>query len=318
MADSPSTPHDAFFRHVLARAADAASELRSVLPPALIARVDWDDLRLQPCNFVSQTLRSRFSDVLFATRLDGHDAFVYVLIEHQSKPDPMMPLRMLEYLVAIWNRYLDQHPNTRTLPAVIPLVVHASPHGRRWKYPTEFGELIDIDSATRTAMADFLPRFRFLLDDLTVVDLTALRQRKLTPAARIMLVLLKCAPGNPHLGGVLMLLLEDLRVMLAAPGGTADLESVVTYILTVSETSAVDLGPVIDRLGPSAQEATVTAAEQLRAEGRAQVLIEQLSLKFGSVPDQIVEKVHQGDPAELRMWTARILTASSSQEVFEP
>ena len=26
---------------------------------------------------------------------------IYILVEHQSKPDPLMPLRMLEYVVQI-------------------------------------------------------------------------------------------------------------------------------------------------------------------------------------------------------------------------
>ncbi|MCU1640474.1 MAG: uncharacterized protein JWN03_749 [Nocardia sp.] len=217
MGDSPSNPHDAYFRQVLARPADVAGELRVVLPNAVAARVDWDTLVLQPCSFVSQHLRSRYSDLLFRTRLDGHDAFVYLLIEHQSRPDPLMAMRMLEYMVGIWNRYVREHPDTHILPAIIPLVVHASPQGRRWNTPTELAELIDIDPATRDALGEYLPHFRFLLDDLTAHEVPALCARELTPAARVMLVLLKIATGNRHLDTELLPLLEDLRALLAAP-----------------------------------------------------------------------------------------------------
>ncbi|MBF6180931.1 Rpn family recombination-promoting nuclease/putative transposase [Nocardia otitidiscaviarum] len=65
-------------------------------------------------------MRSRYSDLLFGTRLDGHEALVYPLVEHQNRPDPLMPLRILEYLVAIWNRYLVDHSQAGTLPVVIP------------------------------------------------------------------------------------------------------------------------------------------------------------------------------------------------------
>lgn len=167
MADSPSNPHDAYFRHVLGRPANVAGELRTVLPNAVAARVDWGTMVLQPCSFVSQQLRSRYSDLLFRTRLDGHDAFVYLLVEHQSRPDALMPMRMLEYMLGIWNRYVHEHPKTDKLPAVVPLVVHASPDGRHWNTPTELTDLIDIDPATREALGEHLPRFRILLDDLT-------------------------------------------------------------------------------------------------------------------------------------------------------
>ncbi|WP_330179192.1 Rpn family recombination-promoting nuclease/putative transposase [Nocardia sp. NBC_01503] len=317
MADSPSNPHDAYFRQVLARPADAASELRTMLPKAVAARLDWDTLVLQPCSFVSQHLRSRYSDLLFRTRLDGHEAYIYLLVEHQSRSDPLMPMRLVEYLVGIWNRYVREHPGTVTVPAVIPLVVHASRRGRRWNTPTELADLIDIDPATRDALGDYLPRFRFLLDDLTAHAVPALCARELTPAARVMLVLLKIAAGNPNLDTELLPLLQDLRALLAAPGGTDDLECVVTYILTVGETSDTDLGPVIDRLGPHAKEVIVTTAQRLRAEGRAETVLELLALKFGPLPAETAATVRAADAAQLRSWTASVLTATSLDEVFQ-
>ncbi|WP_433490364.1 Rpn family recombination-promoting nuclease/putative transposase [Nocardia grenadensis] len=48
MSAQPSNPHDAYFRHVLARPADAASELRTALPDALARRINWSRLQLQP------------------------------------------------------------------------------------------------------------------------------------------------------------------------------------------------------------------------------------------------------------------------------
>ncbi|WP_084524205.1 Rpn family recombination-promoting nuclease/putative transposase [Nocardia inohanensis] len=48
---------------------------------------------------------------------------------------PTRRLRLLEYIIGIWNHYLNQHPKAERLPAVIPLVVHASPTGRHWNTP---------------------------------------------------------------------------------------------------------------------------------------------------------------------------------------
>ncbi|WP_157535510.1 hypothetical protein [Nocardia inohanensis] len=103
------------------------------------------------------------------------------------------------------------------------------------------------------------------------------------------------------------------------------LEPLVTYILTVGKTSVADLGPVIDRLGPRAKEVIMTTAEQLRAEGealgeakgRAETLIELLSLKFGPLTDATSAAIRTADSAQLRAWTARVLTAGSVEEVFE-
>lgn len=138
MPAQPSNPPDAYFRHVLARPANAASELRAALPEALTRRIDWNRLQLQPGSFVSTELRSRYSDLLYRTHLDGHSAYIYLLIEHQSSSDRFMPLRILEYLVNIWNQHRDHHPKTRTLPAVIPLVVHSNSTGQAWNAPLRY------------------------------------------------------------------------------------------------------------------------------------------------------------------------------------
>jgi predicted transposase/invertase (TIGR01784 family) len=179
------TPHDAVFRQIFGVPANAASQLRAVLPLALAARLDLGRLARVPASFVDEALKWRHSDLLFTTPLDGRDAFVYVLVEHQSRDDPLMAFRMLRYVTRIWDHYLRDHPGARQLPAVIPLVVH---HGRsQWATPVQLLELIDLDSAARQTMQAYLPRFEFLLDDLAGVDGRQLRDRGLTPAALITL-----------------------------------------------------------------------------------------------------------------------------------
>lgn len=98
--------------------------------------------------------------------------------------------------------------------------------------------------------------------------------------------------------------------------------------MTVSDTSEADLLPLVDQLGPPAKEAIVTTAERLRAEGeargraegeargRAEALIEQLTVKFGPLPTHIIETVNAGTPEQVRTWAARILTATTRDEIF--
>jgi Putative transposase, YhgA-like len=88
---------------------------------------------------------------------------VYVLIEHQSSDDPLMVFRMLRYVTRIWDQYEREHPGTRRLPAVIPLVVCQGPD--RWTSPVQALDVIDLDADGKHAAEAYLPRFGFLLDD---------------------------------------------------------------------------------------------------------------------------------------------------------
>src|SRR5947208_183250 len=90
-------------------------------------------------------------------------------------------------------RHLEQHPNAKRLPMIVPLVVYQG--SRRWTHPVELAELLDVDPETASVAAEFLPRFRFLLDDLTQLDKTALRARPITTPVRLTVRLLAIVPS---------------------------------------------------------------------------------------------------------------------------
>jgi hypothetical protein len=320
------TPHDSVFRQVFGVPENAASQLRAVLPPSLAGRLDLGRLARVPCSFVDEALKWRHSDLLFTAPLDGRDAFVYVLVEHQSSADPLMAYRMLRYVTRIWDQHLREHPRVRELPAVIPLVVH---HGRsQWTGPTQLLELIDLDPAAKQAMQPYLPRFEFLLDDLGAVDARQLLERELTPPALIALLLLKTAPDNPRITAELRPWAGQLRAVLDQPGGGEAFIALLTYIELVSEVPASELRDLAAWLGPDAEEAYVTTAEMLRAEGRAEgearsearwraeALVEMLTVKFGSLPESVPKSVHAASVSQIKAWAARAVTAETLDQVF--
>ncbi|MBY8863633.1 hypothetical protein K7711_44700 [Nocardia sp. CA2R105] len=52
------------------------------------------------------------------------------------------------------------------------------------------------------------------------------------------------------------------------------------------------------------------------ARGRAQMLLEQLADRFGSLDSSVVRVVREADVAQLKLWSRRILTAGSVDEVL--
>jgi len=108
---------------------------------------------------------------------------VYVLVEHQSSDDPLMAFRVLRYVTRIWDQYEREHPKARRLPAVVPLVVYQG--NDRWTSPVQLLDVIDLSPAAKQEMQAWLPRFGFLLDDLTRADEDQLLARNLTPAALV-------------------------------------------------------------------------------------------------------------------------------------
>lgn len=162
------TPHDRLFHHVFSNPIHARGELETLLPVTISHRIDWTTLEALPTRVIDRRLAEFRSDVLFRANLGGHDVLLYLLLEHQSTADPMMPFRMLTYIVKIWEQYLHENPDARRLPAIVPMVVHHSQRG--WTTPTQLRELIGLDDDAFSALSAHLPTFEFLLDDLSKQD----------------------------------------------------------------------------------------------------------------------------------------------------
>lgn len=101
----PTNPHDALFRKTFSNVENAAAELRAILPEALLSQLDLSTLRLVPGSYVDARLASSQSDLVFAAELSGKPVLIYILFEHQSSVEELMPLRILKYVVQV----LDQH-----------------------------------------------------------------------------------------------------------------------------------------------------------------------------------------------------------------
>jgi Putative transposase, YhgA-like len=271
-----------------------------------------------PGSFVDEALRWRHSDVLFTAPLDGRDAFVYVLVEHQSSDDPLMAFRVLRYVTRIWDQYEREHPGARRLPAVIPLVVYQGPG--RWASPVQLLDVIDLGPGGRQAVQAWLPRFEFLLDDLTRAGEDQLLARELTPAALVTL-LLKSARGSLQITADLRRWAGHLRAVLDQPGGGEAFIVLLTYIELVSDAPAGELRDLAASLGPDAEEAYVTTAEMLRAEGEARgkaedilVVFEQRGIDVDERSRELVESCTDLDT--LNGWFRRAFKADKASDLF--
>lgn len=310
-------PHDRLFRLAFSAPELAASELRALLPDALTERLDLSGLTAIEGTFVDDELRRSQCDVLMSTRLDGHTALVYVLMEHQSEPDPVMPLRMLKYMIKVWDRYRDG-----PLPVVIPVVVY--PGRRPWNGPTDLFEMFGLDSEL-AAVLPGLPRMRLYVDDLSRDVEQRLRNSARTAAAQLVLLALRRAPGSTDVAAVLRGWREQLAELVATPSGLSLFAGLLTYIREVSETPERKLHELAARLGPEAEERYMTTADLLRREGEARgevrgevraILTFLEARGITLTADQRERVAGCVDPVQLQTWIRRAAVVSDAEALF--
>ena len=163
-----TNPHDQFFRELMKDSRVAHEFLKNRLPSDLCALVDFNKLELQPRTQSNAVRRESIVDVLFKTKISEQDAYIYLLVEHQSSPDPLMAFRVLQYTTNAIFEHLKTHKSTK-IPLIYPLVVY---HGTPYQFVTDIKKL--VDAPTEIVDKYFLKPFQLL--DLNQIDDEAIKE----------------------------------------------------------------------------------------------------------------------------------------------
>ncbi len=117
----------------------------SHLPAAIIKDFELSTLKVESAEFTSRNQRPRRSDILYSARRKGRLSYIYTLVEQQTDPDALQPLRRLEYSLAAMRNHLNQHPNEKYLPVILNVFFY---NGRyRHTQPVAFTEMFHPDDA---------------------------------------------------------------------------------------------------------------------------------------------------------------------------
>ncbi|MBN1206607.1 MAG: Rpn family recombination-promoting nuclease/putative transposase [Myxococcaceae bacterium] len=323
-------PHDLFARFTFGHPERAAAELRAVLPPEVVARVDWSSLRREPGSVVDPELRESQSDLLFSARLlSGQPLLLYLLLEHQSSVDRWMALRMLRYVVRQLEHWRQEHPESEVLPVVVPVVMYHGLEGA-WTAPRRIEELFDLpaEQEQREGWRVWVPRFEYLLDDLTSEREEALRARAGPPLARLAFLVLRYGRSR-GLAQQLERWTAVFAQVYATPEGLEELRAVVNYLLEVGDLSArgpmrrvlrtvVGTQRVEELMRTMADEFREEGRRQGRREGRAEDVLRILAVRGVAVDEKTRELILTcTDLVTLDRWFERALTATHLSEFLE-
>ncbi len=336
--------HDSLFRLAFSRPEQARVHFEAALPDVVAQAADWETLEARSETFVDPQLKNLQSDILYRVRLvGGGELYLYVLLEHQNKRDYLMPFRLLQYMVRIWERWLQESKGKRPLPFIFPMVLYNGQ--RRWPVPLQFQEMFHPD--LRAPLSAYLPAFVYDLQDLSETpdeELTgeALRQ--------MVLLLLKWGKSEDFWQRFPDWLTTMREIYDQPHNGLRAIEALLRYIVkVVPDPPPQEIYSLLStELSSTAEELLMTWAEQLeqkglqrglqrgleeglerglergRAEEQARQLqrsrlrfLKLLALKFQEVPPSAQVRVEEAAEEELDRWTEVILMADTIEAIFQ-
>jgi hypothetical protein len=155
---------------------DNVRDLLVLARAAMVKLIDFGRMEVVGTTFVQRDYRSVESDIVLKAplRVKGRggrrQVVVYILIEHQSEPDEMMPLRVLEYVVELYKSQLRKGPEGPAalgggrLQPVLPVVFYTGT--RTWEDIGVLSDLVEEGEQFR----DLTPFFRPLFVNLSSTE----------------------------------------------------------------------------------------------------------------------------------------------------
>lgn len=127
MAHKHLSPHDHFFRAAMAEPRVVKDFFQAHLPTKIQEIISWNSIQLQKESYIDDKLKLQITDMLYAANFNKRPGYIYLLIEHQSTTDKLMPFRLLKYMFAIQENHLKQS-NEKQLPLIYPMVFYTGAH----------------------------------------------------------------------------------------------------------------------------------------------------------------------------------------------
>ncbi len=306
MTKNKGAIHDKFLKRIMFNPDTAAVFFREHLPENWSSRMVSEHLERMPGDFIDEELAEHQTDVLYRVRLtNDKEGMVYILTDHKSSPDYKIVLQLQRYMNKIWLQ-LAEKSNWRPLPEIWPVVIYNG--NRSWNVPTNFAGLFETDPENPVQN---IPDFAYHLIDLSQIpddELSA--QRRL----RAFLTVMKHIQRPDFLDHTATILAE-LRFL-----DSVDEETIIRYIIkkwikNLDQTTIDALAVYIDP--DKKDEIMASIVQEWKAEGKAELLTEQLEHSFGSLSNDIKEKITRADAETIKLWGEKILKASSLDDVFK-
>jgi predicted transposase/invertase (TIGR01784 family) len=255
-------PHDRFFRGIMQQQQVSQEFFQAFLPGTLRKHTVLESIRATSSSFIEPELREQINDLLFECQFKQDDkildGYIYLLIEHQSRPEKFLPLRVFRYVLAALDKHSKMHPD-KPLPPIYPMVFY---QGEKTPYPYSM-DLLELFDDPLSLMKQVLFQPVPLID-VNQLDTGQLQHLPWLQSATELMQHIRDA----DITATLVQVLKGLYDLLDHPNGVDFLSYLLHYAIEAGNINDVTEFYQIEEMIPDAvKEKVMTIAEMLKKQG---------------------------------------------------
>lgn len=164
MAHKKLQPHDRFTRSSLCNPRVIQGFFKHNLPEKITKMIDLSSIKLCKESYIGDILGLQSVDLLYKAKFNKKSGFLYILIEHASKTDPLLSFRMKKYMMAIMEDHLKT-TKSRKLPLIYPIIFYTG------KYPYTYSlNFYDLFLSGEKEFAKEIATSSYQLIDLSQIE----------------------------------------------------------------------------------------------------------------------------------------------------
>jgi predicted transposase YdaD len=159
-----SATHDTSYKQLFSCPEMMRDLLIGYVPGKWLENADFSTLTQVGASYVSATGQQRHDDMVWRIDIGGRWLWVYLLVEFQSAPAPLMAVRIMQYVSLLAEQLAKEHAHSELpegrLPPILPIVLY---NGKaEWHAPIDVADCF-LDPPA--GLEPFRPALKYLLLD---------------------------------------------------------------------------------------------------------------------------------------------------------
>lgn len=146
-------PHDSAYKYLFSNKKIFHQLITRYVDLDFAKKIKLDSIQSVDRSFIADDLAKRESDLIYQVNLDGQEIFIYILVEFQSTVDKSIPIRMLLYILHLYD-LTYRNSKEGKLPAIFPILLYNG--SDEWTIPFHIQDLIHHQIPKQ-----FIPHFTY-------------------------------------------------------------------------------------------------------------------------------------------------------------